>query len=108
MTSYNNHLNTQQYAKRHLRQVLTPLRPRSCGGASGAGWRSGWRETWRNQLAQSNTPSGAAAGKPTHIRYLILFLLFVVTTVNYADRATLSIAGSAMKTELSLYPVTMG
>lgn len=59
-------------------------------------------------MAQSNTHSGAAAGKPTHIRYLILFLLFVVTTVNYADRATLSIAGSAMKTELSLDPVTMG
>ncbi|MFL9927516.1 MFS transporter [Herbaspirillum lusitanum] len=35
-------------------------------------------------------------------------MLFVVTTVNYADRATLSIAGSAMKSELSLDPVTMG
>ena len=60
-------------------------------------------------MAQSNdTGLAGGAGKPTHIRYLILFLLFVVTTVNYADRATLSIAGSAMKTELSLDPVMMG
>ncbi|KAF1046475.1 MAG: putative glucarate transporter [Herbaspirillum frisingense] len=60
-------------------------------------------------MAQSNI-TGAAAGavKASHVRYLILFLLFIVTTVNYADRATLSIAGSAMKTELSLDPVTMG
>ncbi|MFJ3058199.1 MFS transporter [Herbaspirillum sp. NPDC087042] len=60
-------------------------------------------------MSQSKS-AGAVAGavKPSHVRYLILFLLFVVTTVNYADRATLSIAGSAMKTELSLDPVTMG
>lgn len=60
-------------------------------------------------MAQSNIPAAAAgAGKASHVRYLILFMLFVVTTVNYADRATLSIAGSAMKTELGLDPVTMG
>ncbi|MCA1322998.1 MFS transporter [Herbaspirillum seropedicae] len=35
-------------------------------------------------------------------------MLFIVTTVNYADRATLSIAGSAMKGELNLDPLTMG
>ncbi|NUU00931.1 MFS transporter [Herbaspirillum robiniae] len=60
-------------------------------------------------MTQSNITSAAAgAVKPSHVRYLILFMLFIVTTVNYADRATLSIAGSAMKTELSLDPVTMG
>lgn len=60
-------------------------------------------------MAQSNiTAAAAGAVKASHVRYLILFMLFVVTTVNYADRATLSIAGSAMKTELSLDPVTMG
>jgi ACS family glucarate transporter-like MFS transporter len=35
-------------------------------------------------------------------------MLFLVTTVNYADRATLSIAGSALSKELSLDPVAMG
>ncbi len=53
----------------------------------------------------------AAAGanvKASHIRYLVLFMLFVVTTLNYADRATLSIAGTSMKAELGLDPVMMG
>lgn len=60
-------------------------------------------------MANSNpTATAAGAVKASHVRYLILFMLFIVTTVNYADRATLSIAGSAMKTELSLDPVTMG
>lgn len=30
--------------------------------------------------------------KGTHTRYLILLIIFIVTAVNYADRATLSIA----------------
>ncbi|EJN07036.1 MFS transporter [Herbaspirillum sp. YR522] len=59
-------------------------------------------------MTQSNTTASIIAGKPSHVRYLILFMLFVVTTVNYADRATLSIAGSAMKGELNLDPLTMG
>jgi MFS transporter, ACS family, glucarate transporter len=42
------------------------------------------------------------------VRWLILALLFAVTTVNYADRATLSIAGSALGKQLGLGPVTMG
>ncbi len=29
------------------------------------------------------------ATKKTHVRYLILFMLFLVTTINYADRATM-------------------
>ncbi len=32
------------------------------------------------------------ATKKTHVRYLILFMLFLVTTINYADRATIAIA----------------
>jgi ACS family glucarate transporter-like MFS transporter len=42
------------------------------------------------------------------IRYRIVWLLFVATTVNYADRATLSIAGSALAKDLRLDPVAMG
>ncbi|WP_225773987.1 MFS transporter [Pseudomonas sp. Marseille-Q5115] len=48
------------------------------------------------------------ASKKTHVRYLILFLLFVVTTINYADRATISIAGSNIQKDLGIDPLTLG
>lgn len=35
--------------------------------------------------------------KGVHTRYLILLIIFIVTAVNYADRATLSIAGTGGK-----------
>ena len=41
-------------------------------------------------------------------RYLVLLMLFAVTTTNYADRATLSIAGSSMQSALGLSAVEMG
>ncbi|UXA68018.1 MFS transporter [Xanthomonas prunicola] len=41
-------------------------------------------------------------------RYLILLMLFVVTTINYADRATLSIAGSAVQDALGIDALQMG
>ncbi|WP_460043387.1 MFS transporter [Pseudomonas sp. S2_H01] len=46
--------------------------------------------------------------RPTRIRYLILLILFIVTTLNYADRATLSIVGSTLQKDLGLTPVQMG
>jgi len=46
--------------------------------------------------------------KKTHVRYLILFLIFIVTTFNYVDRATLSIAAPAMRKELGFDAITMG
>jgi ACS family glucarate transporter-like MFS transporter len=46
--------------------------------------------------------------KRTRVRHMIIFLLFVVTVINYADRATFSIAGSAASDELGLSPVAMG
>lgn len=39
---------------------------------------------------------------------MILFMLFAATTVSYADRASLSIAGSALQSELGLSAVTLG
>ncbi|SCC18051.1 MFS transporter [Kosakonia oryziphila] len=45
-------------------------------------------------------------GFPT--RYLILLIIFIVTAVNYADRATLSIAGTEVAKELQLDAVSMG
>ena len=42
------------------------------------------------------------------VRYGVVWLLFLATTVNYADRATLSITGSSLARDLGLDPVTMG
>ncbi|MCP1830522.1 ACS family glucarate transporter-like MFS transporter [Bradyrhizobium sp. USDA 4532] len=50
----------------------------------------------------------AADTRRSRVRLLIVTMLFLVTTVNYADRATLSIAGPALSKELHLDPVAMG
>jgi MFS transporter, ACS family, glucarate transporter len=44
----------------------------------------------------------------TRVRYTILCLLFFTTTINYADRASLSIAGSALQSELAINAVMLG
>ncbi|KWR91854.1 MFS transporter [Cupriavidus sp. IDO] len=41
-------------------------------------------------------------------RYAIVAMLFLVTAVNYADRATLSIAGTALSRDFGFDSVTMG
>ncbi|HEY7888216.1 MAG TPA: MFS transporter [Steroidobacteraceae bacterium] len=43
-----------------------------------------------------------------HVRYLMVFMLFAATTVNYADRASLSIVGPAMQAQLHIAPITLG
>lgn len=53
-------------------------------------------------------PETAASPAPTRVRYLVLTTLFVVTTLNFADRATLSIAGPAAAGQLGLNAVAMG
>jgi ACS family glucarate transporter-like MFS transporter len=55
----------------------------------------------------AQTADGAAA-KRTRVRWLIILVLFVITTINYADRATFSIAGQSASKELGLDPVAMG
>lgn len=50
----------------------------------------------------------AADTRRSRVRLLIVTMLFLVTTVNYADRATLSIAGPALSKELHLDPIAMG
>jgi ACS family glucarate transporter-like MFS transporter len=45
---------------------------------------------------------------PTRARYQILAILFLVTTLNYADRATLSIVGTDLSADLRLDAVTLG
>ena len=41
-------------------------------------------------------------------RWGILAMLFIATTINYADRATISIAGPAIAKDLGLSPIEMG
>ncbi|MFO6497133.1 MULTISPECIES: MFS transporter [Bacillus] len=57
----------------------------------------------KNRAALSDT-----AGKKSSVRWLIVFMLFFVTSINYADRATLSIAGDSVQHELGLSSVAMG
>jgi ACS family glucarate transporter-like MFS transporter len=57
---------------------------------------------------QQTIQPGAAGTKATRVRWGILAILFIVTTINYADRATISIAGPELKKLLGLSPVEMG
>ncbi|ATM97502.1 ExuT transport protein [Yersinia frederiksenii] len=50
----------------------------------------------------------AVTEKRTHVRYIILLIIFIVTAINYADRATLSIAGTEVAKQLQLDAVAMG
>jgi ACS family glucarate transporter-like MFS transporter len=52
--------------------------------------------------------TGSAAKVQTRTRWMILAMLFVITTINYADRATISIAAPGIKKELGLDAVQMG
>ncbi|WP_144107994.1 MFS transporter [Paraburkholderia sp. BCC1886] len=56
----------------------------------------------------SRTASAAHVAKRTNVRYAILLLIFLITTFNYADRATLSVTGSAMRDEFGLDAIRMG
>ena len=60
-------------------------------------------------MEQAHTIQAASAAQvATRKRWLILAMLFAVTTINYADRATISIAGPEIKKELGLTAVQMG
>src|SRR5437016_7394532 len=49
-----------------------------------------------------------AGARQTRVRWGILAVLFIVTSINYADRATISLAGPEIKKLLDLSPVQMG
>ena len=48
------------------------------------------------------------ADKPTHIRYLVVAILFLASCFSYGDRIALSIAGTAMQREFALGPLKLG
>ncbi len=55
-----------------------------------------------------STLSAALPQKRSYARIGIVLILFIVTAVNFADRATLSIAGPAMSKDLGLDTIAMG
>ena len=59
-------------------------------------------------MPSMTTSIPASVERPTRVRYGILFFLFIVTAVNYADRATLSIVGTSLSDELGIDTVGMG
>ncbi|MBE5253519.1 MFS transporter [Mixta mediterraneensis] len=56
----------------------------------------------------SYSQAAESVQKRTNARYWIVVMLFIVTSFNYGDRATLSIAGSAMAKDIGLEPVGLG
>jgi MFS transporter, ACS family, glucarate transporter len=57
----------------------------------------------------TNSPSAVAVtDKVGRFRYQILALIFTVTVVNYADRATMSIAGTSVVRDLGLDAIKLG
>lgn len=54
------------------------------------------------------TAAVADASTRSRIRYWIIAVIFILTTINYASRATLSIAGAPMADELKISAVQMG
>lgn len=50
----------------------------------------------------------SSAPRRGRLRYLMVFMLFAATSVNYADRASLSIVGPAMQAQLHIDPITLG
>ena len=50
----------------------------------------------------------AVVPKRSHVRFRILALIFLVTTVNFADRAALSITGPSIQTEFGFDVIRMG
>ncbi len=59
-------------------------------------------------MPDGTTPIRAASDRRTNVRWLIVAMLFVVTTVNYADRATIAIAGPVISKDLGLNAAEMG
>jgi ACS family glucarate transporter-like MFS transporter len=49
-----------------------------------------------------------SAPRNSHIRFWIIAVLFVVSSINYASRATLGIAGKPLSAEFHLDPVQLG
>ena len=57
----------------------------------------------------ATTATGTAAGTAVgRVRYSIVLMLFLVTVINYADRATIAITGKPLQDELGISSVQLG
>ncbi|WP_312560619.1 MFS transporter [Anaerospora sp.] len=54
------------------------------------------------------TNSAIPLEKKTNVRWIVVAVLFFITVINYADRATISIAGPAIAKELKMDAIAMG
>ncbi|WP_448191012.1 MFS transporter [Azospirillum sp. sgz301742] len=52
--------------------------------------------------------SADTAARKTNVRWMIVVMLFVVTAINYADRAVLAIAGPVLSKDLGINAAQMG
>jgi len=83
----------------HTRFGLDP----ACASLQGVFRRKAFQEVRTSAIVSAVTEA-----RRSRVRLFIVTMLFLVTTVNYADRASLSIAGPALAKELHLSPVAMG
>lgn len=61
--------------------------------------------------SHEDSMAGKRASGPTghgRVRYVMAFMLFAATTVNYADRASLSVVGPAMQSQLHIDSISLG
>jgi len=49
-----------------------------------------------------------SSAKKTKKRWFMLFLLFILTAINYLDRTNMAVAASSMSDELGFSAATMG
>jgi ACS family glucarate transporter-like MFS transporter len=54
------------------------------------------------------TGTVAAVARKTNVRWVVVAVLFMITAINYADRATISLAGPEIAKDLQFNAVTMG
>src|ERR1700760_1478954 len=59
-------------------------------------------------MAMPDAQTQTTTRRKTNVRWLILAMLFVITAVNFADRATIAIAGPVISTDLGLNAAQMG
>ncbi|WP_022979661.1 MFS transporter [Ideonella sp. B508-1] len=58
--------------------------------------------------ARSAAAAATAGARRSNARWTVLAVLFFITVINYADRATISLAGPSITKDLGLSPVAMG
>jgi len=52
--------------------------------------------------------NNSATVKKTNVRWIVVAVLFFITVINYADRATISLAGPSIAKELGMDSIAMG